>query len=190
MADAIERLVDLVSEDASAPLPHPDALYHTLYGELHRIARSLLARHRQPASSPTSLISETWLRLARSGASAVDREHFLSLVARAMRFAIVDRIRRQAARGEPHAAVQATDTGIAADALDVDRLVALDRALTRLEAEDPRAAKVVELNFFAGMPMAEIATLLGLTERTIRRDWRRARAFLLAEALPPGPDEA
>lgn len=191
MADAIGQLIELLSDDdIVAPPSQHDALYQALYDELHRIARALLSRHRHPAASPTSLISEAWLRLARSGAGVVDREHFLSLVARAMRFVIVDRIRRQSVRGEAYPTARVPDEEIAAESLDVDRLIALDRALTRLDVEDPRAAKVVELNFFAGMPMSEIAVLLGVTERTIRRDWRRARAFLLVEALPPGPAAA
>lgn len=181
MEDAIGALADQLAVSHSHD---PDArrqLYELLYADLHRIARSIVAHNRAASVSPTSLVSEAWLRLARSQASLDDRRHFLSLVARAMRFAIIDHARRRQARMGDALVVPIDDhLGIPHDALDLSDLLALDAALTQLEVADPRAAQVVQLNYFTGMTMAEIGALLGVTERTIRRDWRRARAFLLA----------
>ena len=185
MEDAIGALAD---ELAAGHAHDPGArrqLYELLYADLHRIARSIVAHNRAASVSPTSLVSEAWLRLARSQASLDDRRHFLSLVARAMRFAIIDHARRRQARlGDALVVPIDEHLAIPNDALDISDLLALDAALTQLEAADPRAAQVVQLNYFTGMTMAEIGELLGVTERTIRRDWRRARAFLLAQTSP------
>lgn len=185
MEDAIGALAD---ELAAGHAHDPGArrqLYELLYADLHRIARSIVAQNRAASVSPTSLVSEAWLRLARSQASLDDRRHFLSLVARAMRFAIIDHARRRQARlGDASVVPIDEHLAIPHDALDISDLLALDAALTHLEAADPRAAQVVQLNYFTGMTMAEIGALLGVTERTIRRDWRRARAFLLAHTAP------
>lgn len=182
--DDIEVLVRHIAE--SSDKEHMDRLYNALYKDLLRIARSLVSQQRQPVFSPTSLISEAWLRLARAEVRLSDREHFVSLVAKAMRFAIVDQVRKGYAvrHGANSVFVPIDETVEPASQMHLEQLLALHTGLTKLEVLDPRAAKVVELNYFAGISMAQAAELLGVTERTIRRDWRRARAFLLAEAIP------
>jgi len=157
-------------------------IYALIYNDLLRIARSQIRRQttgpNQP--SPTSLVSETWLRLAQSGLSVENRAHLTSLAARAMRFILVDMARRQATvrHGSGIQFVPVDEEGESGTAPSPLQLLVLEQALDRLEQVDARAAKVVELRYFGGLAEPEIATLLEVNERTVRRDWRRARAFL------------
>ncbi len=171
-----------------------DQLFTALYADLRRLAHAQLSlrARRDDTLETTALVHEAYLRLAEpAGLAAEDRAHFLNLTARVMRHVVVDLARRRQAqkRGaavlvswpegfEPGAdpgAAQAGENGHGPGAL------ALEQALERLEKESPRLAKLVELRFFGGMGLAEIAPLLGVTDRTLKRDWRRARAFLLTE---------
>ncbi|MBP7588183.1 MAG: sigma-70 family RNA polymerase sigma factor [Thermoanaerobaculia bacterium] len=160
-----------------------DALFALLYAELKRLARAQLGRgRRENFLDTTTLVHEAYLRLAPPGHLAADsRAGLLNLAARVMRNVLIDMVRRRQAlkRGgelriswpegfEPKAAV-------GADPVD---LLALDAALKELEQESPRLAELVDLRFFGGLELDEIAALLGVTDRTLRRDWRRARAFL------------
>ncbi len=159
----------------------PAALFERVYQELRRIARG----QRRAAGSPatldtTALVHEVYLKLhAVPEAKSIDRAHFLSLAARAMRQILVDhaRARSRLKRGGPYTITGLRDEiGVAADMVD---LVALDDALTRLAEVDPRAGQLVEWRIFGGLEIAEIARMQELTERTVFRDWRRARAFLV-----------
>jgi RNA polymerase sigma factor (TIGR02999 family) len=133
---------------------------------------------------PTALVNEVYLRLFfRPGTRLEDRAHFFGAAARAMRQILVDharhvgRIRRGGdLRRQPSDAIDAA-VDAAADPADLD-FEALDAALTRLEAHDPRAAKVVELRFFAGLSVADTARALEISERTVAREWNVARAWL------------
>jgi RNA polymerase sigma factor (TIGR02999 family) len=167
----------------------PQALFALVYQQLRRIARN----QRRAAGSPatldtTALVHEVYLKLhAAPEAAAIDRVHFLSLAARAMRQILVDhaRARSRLKRGGPYTITGLRDEiGVAADMVD---LVALDEALTRLAEVDPRAGQLVELRIFGGLEIADIARMQDLTERTVFRDWRRARAFLVHHL---GLDEA
>jgi RNA polymerase sigma factor (TIGR02999 family) len=167
----------------------PAALFALVYQELRRIARS----QRRAAGSPvtldtTALVHEVYLKLhAVPEAAAVDRVHFLSLAARAMRQILVDhaRARSRLKRGGP-LTITSLDENIGGAANTID-LVALDTALTQLAEVDPRAAQLVEWRVFGGLEIADIARMQDLTERTVFRDWRRARAFLVRQL---GLDEA
>lgn len=160
-------------------------LFPKVYRELREIADRLLRREAVGHTlQPTALVHEAWFKLAGPSAPApVDRAHFLALAARAMRQVLVDHARRRHAtkRGGPRVA----DLAIADDrlglVLPLDDLIALDDALTRLAANDERLARVVELRFFAGLSEDEVAGVLGVTTRTVQRDWVRARAWLHAE---------
>jgi RNA polymerase sigma factor (TIGR02999 family) len=136
----------------------------------------------------TALVHEVYLKLhAAPEARSIDRVHFLSLAARAMRQILVDhaRARSRLKRGGAFTITGLSDEiGVAEDLVD---LVALDAALSRLAAMDPRAGQLVEWRVFGGLEIAEIARMQELTERTVFRDWRRARAFLLHQL---GLDEA
>jgi RNA polymerase sigma factor (TIGR02999 family) len=173
---------------ATAP---PDALFVLVYQELRRIARSQRRGVGSPATlDTTALVHEAYLKLhAMSEANSLDRVHFLSLAARAMRQILVDhaRSRSRLKRGGPVSITGLRqDVGATTEVVD---LVALDEVLRRLSEVDPRAGELVELRVFGGLEIADIARLQNLAERTVFRDWRRARAFLLRH-LGPEPAQA
>jgi RNA polymerase sigma factor (TIGR02999 family) len=159
------------------------ALFDLVQDELQRVARALM--HRQPAGhtlQPTALVNEAYLRLLGGGdADFADRDHFLRTAARAMRSILVDHARRRLAdkRGGERQQVVLRDDH-AAEVPD-EEIVAVNEALARLEAVQPRGARVVELRFFGGMGEEEIARLLDVGVRTVRRDWQLARAWLYRE---------
>lgn len=161
-----------------------ERVFAAVYAELRALARRQRARSRPGATlSTTVLVHEAFLKLSQGcSVPVVDREHFFALAARAMRQILVDAARSRAAekRGGGAIAVELAE-GDAAVAAIADDVVALDRALERLAAVDPHLAGLVEARFFAGLTDAELASALGRNERTIRRDWQRARAFLLRE---------
>jgi RNA polymerase sigma factor (TIGR02999 family) len=170
-----------------------DALFASVYRELHRLAHAQLSARGRPGETlnTTALVHEAYLRLAQpAGLSAEDRAHFFNLAARVMRHVVVDYARRRDAAKRSGEMVRIEVGGPGEPAAEEDGrltedLLALDAALGRLEAESPRLARLVELHFFAGLGFAEAGEVQGLTERTAKRDWRKARAFLLAELSPP-----
>lgn len=171
--------MDTLPQETASPTD--STLFVLVYQELRRIARS----QRRAAGSPvtldtTALVHEVYLKLhGVPEAKPYDRVHFLSLAARAMRQILVDHARRRSCikHGGAHAIAELTDEiGMASDMVDI---VALDEALTHLARIDQRAGQLVEWHVFGGLGIAEIAQLQGVTERTVFRDWRRARAFLV-----------
>ena len=160
-----------------------DELLPLVYDALRRLARRQLSREHAPRTlDATGLVHEAYLKLAGGRVDASDRAHFLAVAARAMRQVLVDHARRRhaARRGGDWVAMTLTE-GIRGPDLDPAEMLALDAALEQLE---PRQRQVVECRFFAGMEEHEIATALGLTERTVRRDWVKARAWLYRTLLP------
>lgn len=158
-----------------------DRLAPVLWSELRKIARRERFRVRAGETlRTTALISEAWLRLRRSGAW-MDDDHFLRAAALAMRHVLVDhaRARLTAKRGSGKIDVLTDD--IEPFWQSDDRLVELDEALTRLGRFSPRLAQIVELRFFAGYTDEQTASLMGITDRTVRRDWVKARAWLFRE---------
>lgn len=154
-----------------------DALFMAVYQDLRRRARHY-RRGSHETLSTTALVHETWLSLARGPLSVRDRAHFFRIAAQAMRNILVDAARRRNAekRGGGIAPLTLDEaTPATAPSLDV---IALDDALRSLADEAPRLAEVVDLHFFAGLGFGEIADLLELSERTVGRDWRTARALL------------
>lgn len=166
-----------------------DRLYPYVYDELRAVAERQLRRERPGHTlHPTALVHEAYMKMAGGPADATDRAHFLALAARAMRQILVDHARRRGARkrgGDWHATTL-TD-GSASVELDPTELIALDRAM---EALDERQRQVVECRFFAGLEESEIARALDVSERTIRRDWVKARAWLYRELYPETPPPA
>ena len=158
-------------------------IYGLLYGDLHRIARAQIRQRTSGRISATSLVSESWLRLSGAHFSVENRRHFTALVARAMRFVLMDEVRRDLAekRGDGQRALSLNEAIDAAEDSALEDMIALDAALTRLSRLDMRLAQLVELRYFGGLDEAEIADVLGVTERTLRRDWRKARAFLFTQ---------
>lgn len=158
------------------------AAYSAVYDELKRAARLQLRRMRDDFQT-TALVHEAYLKLAGNAPlAAVDRNHLLALSARAMRQVLVDdaRARKADKRGGGQAALTLTASIGNGDAAAIE-VLALDELLASLHKLDERAAQIVELRYFGGYEETEIAAMLGITDRTVRRDWRKARAFLLAE---------
>ncbi|GJG89492.1 DNA-directed RNA polymerase sigma-70 factor [Gemmatimonadetes bacterium T265] len=160
-----------------------DALYTRVYDELRRLARRVRAGRAGATLSTTALVHEAYFKL-RPGRAGTweDRAHFFGVAARAMRDVLVDAARRRAADKRGGGAFVTLGTADAAQPTRADEVVALDEALTRLAAVDPRRARVVEFRFFAGLTAAESAEVLGVSVPTVERDWRAARAWL-AKAL-------
>ena len=159
-----------------------DAVYASLYGELKRAARLQLRRHRDNVET-TAVVHEAYLKLAGGARLAAhDRNHLLALSARAMREVLVDhaRIAHAQKRGGGADALTLT-ASLGSDERAVVEVLALDELLAGLHKVDARAARIVELRYFGGYEETEIADMLGISYRTVRRDWRNARAFLLAE---------
>jgi len=154
-----------------------DRLVPLVYDELRALARRQLRHERSDHTlQATALVHEAYGKLVTSAIDAADRAHFLAIAARAMRQVLVDHARTHNAqkRGGGRARTTLSD-GQAAVEFRADEVLALDRALEELE---PRQRQVVEFRFFAGMEEQEIATVLGVTDRTVRRDWVKARAWL------------
>jgi len=164
-----------------------DRLIPLVYDELHRMALRYLAGERSNVSlQATALVNEVCLRLLGwDQARWQNRSHFFGVSAQMMRRVLVDIARRRRAgrRGGPDAVrVQLESVDVPAREPDMD-LVAVDRALEKLAAGDPRKARVVELRFFGGLSMEQTAKALGISVRTAHGDWAFARAWLYRELL-------
>ena len=163
--------------------------FEASYGELRRLARRQLRRLRPGQTlTTTALVHEAFVKLVKGPVTAEDRSHFLALAARAMRQILVDYARRRASGKRGGGARPATLDGdsIPVEAL-ADEMLGIDRALTHLEILDERLARLVEWRFFGGMTEDEVAVALGVTARTVRRDWQKARAFLFRELSSEAP---
>lgn len=167
-------------EETPADAPSADQLLTLLYDELRTIAHLHMRGERDDHTLvPTALVHEAYLSLrGRDPATFANRAHFLRAASRAMRHILVDHARaRQAIKRDGGVRVT-LDEGLTAGPADPVEVLALDDALSRLEATEPRWARVVELRCFAGLELAEIAATLDVSETTVKRDWRFARAWL------------
>jgi RNA polymerase sigma factor (TIGR02999 family) len=165
-----------------------DQLFATLYDELHRMARRELAKRGAGATlGATTILHEAYLDISeRERATFPDRNRFLGYASRVMRGLIIDYSRRRLAQkrgGQFEITAIATDVpdGVS----DTDRLSDLSEALEGLEAADPRLARIVDLKYFCGFSFAEIGNMLGLSERTVQRDWEKAKVLLRVILSPP-----
>jgi RNA polymerase sigma factor (TIGR02999 family) len=168
----------------NAPRQELDQLFSLTYEELRRLASSVRRGDPSATLSPTVLVNEAWLKLAGSrviGAST-SRAHFKRIAARAMRQVLIEaaRRRRSQKRGGGMAPITFDDS-LADTTARADDLLALDAALDELARFEPRQAMMVESRFFGGLDVAETAQLLGVSEATILRDWRAAKAWLAQE---------
>lgn len=159
------------------------AAWQEVYPELKKIARARLhAAGPQAGLNTTALVHESYLRLAKrlGQVDFASSGHFYAYAAQVMRSVIVDELReRRAGRRGGGADHVTLDTHVAGQLVsDSDEALQVDEALTALAQVEPRLAQVVEMRYFAGMTDAEIAAALGLTDRTVRRDWDKARALL------------
>ena len=164
-----------------------DRLLPAVYGELRRLARRQLGRERYGHTLlATDLAHEAYLKLVdQARVEWQGRAHFFAVAARAMRQVLIDYARKRTAekRGGDWVRTTLGDQGFA-KAYSPEQLLALDQALDRLAELDERLPRVVEMRFFAGLKEKEIAEVLDTSERTIQRDWARARAWLYKELYP------
>ena len=164
-----------------------DRLAQVIYAELHRLAEYAL-RGEAPGHTlqPTELVHEAFVRLVgQRNVAWQNRSQFYGIAAQSIRRILIDHARKRRAGKRDHGVrVTLTDPGAEAGSDPLD-LIALDDALQQLESLDPRAAKVVELRYFAGLEIDEVAAALEISPATVKRDWTLARAFLI-RALEPG----
>ncbi len=160
-----------------------DHLFSATYEELRRLASAVRRRDPSATLSPTALVNEAWLKLAHTPGLAVSsRLHFKRIAARAMRQVLIEAARRRKAgkRGGGEALVT-FDESLEGAAGGADELLALNAALDELARLEPRQALMVESRFFGGLEVPEIAELLNVSDATVLRDWRAARAWLAQE---------
>jgi RNA polymerase sigma factor (TIGR02999 family) len=174
------------SSAASELLPH-------VYDELRRLAASKM-RHEKPGQTlqPTALVHEAYVRIFDSEQVSWDgRGHFFAAAAEAMRRILIDAARRRQSlkRGGDRARHSVEDGDALVESSDIDALLDLDDALTRLAKEDPDSARLVELRYFGGLTVDETAEVLGVSPRTVKRNWAFARAWLGKE-LTKGIEES
>ena len=175
-ASDITMIDGLLQEEETAAF---NPAFASIYRELRQRARRLKSRMFSQAST-TTVLHEAYLKLAVANLSARDGEHFMAIAAQAMRQAVLNIARN--ARAEKRGGDLAhftLDEALAAEPGNGPcEVIALDQALSQLAQESPRQAQLVELHFFSGLSFADSAKVLGVTERTVQRDWREARARL------------
>ncbi|HEU4566381.1 MAG TPA: ECF-type sigma factor [Gemmatimonadaceae bacterium] len=178
---------ELIQRAGGADPGAADALFTQCYQELHRVAERALRRDGGALTlGATTLLHEAYLDIARrDGTSFVDRARFLAYASRAMRGLVIDYARHQRARkrGRQFEITLAADAAPCAEwAREAEEMARLGDALDELAALEPSLAELVDLHFFCGFTFAEIAAVRGVSERTVQRDWRKAR-LLLQRAL-------
>lgn len=179
-----DDLSQLVRELESGDPAELQRYLPAIYRELRTLARNKMRGERADHTlSPTALVHEVYLRLVGEGRHEIaNRAHFLALASRAMRQVLIDHARsrgRQKRGGGSRAITLTAALGVAAE--ETVDVLALDDALTRLGAAHPRKAEVVEMLYFGGLSASETAQLMGVSERTVERDWQTARLWLLRE---------
>jgi RNA polymerase sigma factor (TIGR02999 family) len=178
----VTRLLRDLNADRAGTL---EDLLPLLYDDLRRVARMQRGRHSAGETlRTTALINEAFLKLRGSNSlSAENRLHFLRVAASAMRQIIIDyaRARTTQKRGAETSSTDSMPDVADPLAVEAEQLLAIDTALKRLEQLSPRLAQLVDCRFFAGYTEEETAQILGVTDRTVRRDWIKAKAFLTVE---------
>lgn len=178
-AGEVTRLLDAARRGEAGAL---DGVFEKLYPELRRIARARMrATDERVVLDTTSLVHECYLKLlGLEQLNASDRSHFLAYAARAMRSVVIDIAREQQAerRGGGLQFVTLRTGGDEPAGGQADELIAVHEALEELAKLEPRLVRVVEMRFFVGLDQASIAEALGVSTRTVERDWERARLFL------------
>jgi len=165
-------------------------LFPALYADLHRLARRELARHQGARLGATSLLHETYLDMAgRESVAFPDRARFLAYAARVMRGLIIDDARRRQSRKRGgQFEITSLPTDVPDRRPDADELRRIGAAIDGLARVEPELAELVDLKFFCGLSLIEIAALRGVTERTAQRHWDKARVYLhraLLEQVEP-----
>ena len=180
----MSSLTELIQEVAGGDLAARDKLFAAAYSELRKLARSRLRDGgRNTFLETTALVHESYLRFIKTGQLRIeDRRAFFGYASKVMRSVIIDSVReRQAERRGGDLAEMTLDTQVAADLPPGEaEIMHVHEALLALEQAEPRLAQVVEMRYFGGYSELEIAEVLGVTERTVRRDWDKARLLLMS----------
>lgn len=159
-----------------------DQLFALTYEELRSLAAAVRCVHPSATLNPTALVNEAWLKLSGTRIAAASRVHFKRIAGRAMRQILVDAARaRHARKRNAGPAITFDDSLVLTEERDV---LGLDAALSELASLEPRQAMMVEARFFGGLEVTEVAELLEVSEATILRDWRAAKAWLAQELRP------
>lgn len=160
-----------------------------VYAELHRIASAYMRRERPDHTlQPTALINEAYLRLAGEDVDWTNRAHFIGLAAHVMRRVLVDYARQHNAERRAGGLQRVEmDDNLAISPERLDEVLLLDQAMARLAEKSERQAQVVELRYFGGLSVEQIASVLGVAPRSVKRDWSLARIFLFRELNPGAP---
>ena len=184
MTPSPPNLTELLRNWSDGDKQAQEKLFQVVYNELHRQAARYLRNEQAGLSlQTTDLIHEAYLRLIdQQHVEWQNRLHFFAIAAKVMRRILVDHVRsRQAAkRGGSDICLPLEDAMIVSPARDLD-LLALDEALTRLAAIDSQQSQIVELRFFSGLSVEETANVVDVSERTVKRDWNVAKAWLRRE---------
>ncbi len=178
MAEMTDLLRGAQSGDAAAA----SRLFELVYADLKRIAHGRLFRSPGVAElHTTALVHESFLRLVERGLLHLqDRQAFFGYVGRVMRSVVVDHVReQQAAKRGGHDIIITLTTGVEGETIDDERLLAIHGALDTLERIAPGYHQLVELRYFAGLSVREVAELRGISTRSVEREWEKARAFLV-----------
>ena len=181
MSETSGRITQLLHRAAAGDRDAEGALLQALYDELHRLARRHMRNERRQVTlQPTALVNEAYVRLMRGAdASWANRVHFFAAASTAMRRILVDHARRRAAVKRGNGAVpEELHDGAGQVAHSPETLLAIDAALAELARSAPRQARIVEMRFFAGLTEEEIAGVLDISSRTVKREWTKAKAFL------------
>jgi RNA polymerase sigma factor (TIGR02999 family) len=182
----VSSLTDLIHRARDGDAAAMREVFDAAYGDLRQLAKARLSRSGRGAPlDTTALVHESYLRFANAGKLAItDRQHFMRYASHVMRSVIVDLVRAGRAEQRGGDAVHVTlDTAAGNNAMaGEEEIIRVHEALEELAVVDERLVQMVEMRYFAGMTEPEIAAVLGVSDRTVRRDWEKAR-LLLARAL-------
>lgn len=187
MSETPAHVTELLQSIGAGNAEAREQLFDVLYSELRKLAKGHVAiRSPRATIHTTALVNEVYLRLVGKVELGENRRHFFFLASRAMRDVLVENARKKAAarRGGHMKHLAIEDVELSIDT-PPERLLALDEALGLLEAENPRRADIVRLRFFGGLSEVEVAETLGVSTRTISREWQQARADLVTWMSPP-----
>ncbi len=175
--DITRLLVNVQAGDKQAM----NELLPMLYQELKRIAAIQRRRnHASDTMNTTAVVNEAWLRLNDCGVGFENRHHFLAIAATAMKQLLIDEARKQLAQKRGGGVIQFTTLGNVSVQEEATWMLSLDNALDAMEKQLPRVHEVFQLRFFIGLTEQEVAEALDVTDRTVRRDWLKAKAMLAA----------
>jgi RNA polymerase sigma factor (TIGR02999 family) len=183
------QITELLARLRSGDRAAESRLFEILYRDLRRLANSYLKLERANHTlQPTALVHEAYLRLFGRLAKPIrDRQHFLALASRAMRRLLVDHARMKRTRKRDWGLTPCSVTeALVYDPRSPDQLIFIDEMLTRLSEWDARQGRVIELRFFGGLTEREIAEVLGVSERTVKRDYKVGQAWLAGEFRKAG----